>query len=118
MASTRTERRQQAGDFVRLPGSRRPFRRVHEYHQRWIDALAAAGPLHIDQVAVARSFPPYVGRGHGGRHRTKNRIVGSQQFQDRSKYAPREENTKHLTVPSQSQLAKNERRRERERGWA
>ncbi len=92
MASTRTERRRAARGkiFARDPGSLKPFKRAIALHQQFVDTLAAAADaLPIDRQIAVQALPPYVSRGHGGRYRVKQRIVGSRQFQDRSKYAPR-----------------------------
>lgn len=95
MASTRTARRQLVGDFVRLPGSRKPFRRSIELHQKIIDRLAElASALPTDRQIAMSAIPPYTSRGHGGKHRTKNRLIGAQWSQDRSKYDPRTEDTR------------------------
>lgn len=39
------------------------------------------------QVAIA-ALPPYKGRGKGGGHKVRNRLVGGRWSQDRSKYKP------------------------------
>lgn len=109
MASTRTARRQLAGDFVRLPGSRRPFKRMIAL----MDAMAAIvskGLLPIDRQMEIDALPPLVSRGHGGRHRVKQRLVDGRRMQDRSKYDPREEDVKHLRAPSEHMAKKMYRR--------
>ncbi len=92
MASTRSERRRAARGkiFVRDPGSRKPFKRAIALHAKFVDTLAAtAQALPFDRQIALSVLPAYVSRGHGGRHRVKQRQVGSRQFEDRSRYNPR-----------------------------
>lgn len=39
------------------------------------------------EIEIAK-LSPYKGRGHGGHHRTKNRVIGGRWSQDRNKYIP------------------------------
>lgn len=71
----------------RVP-SRHPFKallelraKVEEIRQQFV-----FGSMEY-QIAIA-ALPPYKGRGKGGGHRTKNRLVAGRWNQDRSKYAP------------------------------
>jgi hypothetical protein len=108
---TRTIRRLTAGkSFVRDPGSNKPFKRAFALMERMAE-IVGRGLQPIDRQIELESLPPYVSRGHGGRHRPKQRLVGGRQFQDRSKYDPREENTKHLRAPSPQMVEKLARRR-------
>ena len=105
MASTRTTRRTVAritrASFTRLPGSLKPFKRAIELHKQFIDTLASlADALPTDRQIAIEALPPYVSRGHGGRHRPNQRLVDGHQMRDRSKYDPRAEDVKHLRRPS------------------
>ena len=110
MTSTRTARRQAAGEnFIRLPGSIRPFKHATALGQKII-AIVEKGLQPLERQQELEALPPLRSRGHGGRHRTKNRLVGSRQFQDRSRYDPLVEHIKHLQQPSGSMLMKQHRR--------
>ena len=70
------------------PGSRYPFKRwqalmaqVEEIRQKY-----AFGSIAY-QLAIT-ALPPYVGRGHGGHHRSANRLISGRWNQSRSKYTP------------------------------
>lgn len=93
MASTRTQRRRQAGKFfIRLEGSSRPFVRAQALFQKIVDRFASmASALPIDRQLAMDVIPPYVSRGHGGRHRPMQRLVDGRAMQDRSKYSPIDE---------------------------
>jgi hypothetical protein len=98
MASTRTTRRTVAritrASFTRLPGSLKPFKRAFRLMEKMV-AIVDKGLLPIDRQIELNALPPYVSHGHGGRHRVRQRIVGSHQFQDRSKYSPNEPKRRH-----------------------
>lgn len=99
---TRTERRRHAG-FSRMPGSGKPFKRAIALHKQFIDALAAtAQALPIDRQIALSALPPYVSRGHGGKHRPTQRLVGSRQFEDRSRYSPAEKKRPFHRAPDMS----------------
>lgn len=68
--------------------SRHPFKALLELRKLVDEARQkfVFGSLEY-QVAIA-ALPPYKGRGHGGHHRTANRIIGGRWGQDRSKYVP------------------------------
>ena len=93
MSSTRTARRQLAGDFIRLPGSRKPFKAALKLMDD-MRAVVDKGLQPLERQMELDALPALVHRGHGGRHRPTQRLVGSRQFQDRSKYDPREEDMK------------------------
>lgn len=107
MASTRTQRRRASGDFVRLPGSRRPFYRAQELHQKFIDQLAAlADALPVDRQIALDALPPYTSRGHGGRHRPSQRIIGGAWSQDRSIYGPLDDTTAGLVARAKQKMVR------------
>lgn len=103
MASTRTARRQTAGSFVRLPGSQRPFKRALALEAKVL-AIVGKGLIPTDRQLEIDALPPYVSRGHGGQHRTKNRIAGARWYRDRSKYDPHEEDMKHYPTRANATL--------------
>lgn len=74
-------------------GSLHPFKRLRELMAKveLIRQEFVFGSLEY-QVAIA-ALPPYKGRGHGGHHRTQNRVIGGRWSQDRSKYAPHQGKT-------------------------
>lgn len=90
---TRTTRRlaaKRAGKkFDHLPGSRQPFKHAIELHKNFIDTLAKLhGALPMDRQIAVNELPPYEPRGHGGKHRPTQRVIGGQWSRDRSKYMP------------------------------
>ena len=75
---------------VRTPRnpSRHPFKALLELRKAVDEARQkfVFGTLEY-QVEIAK-LPPYKGRGKGGHHRVKNRVIGGHWYQDRSKYSP------------------------------
>lgn len=96
--------RRERVEFIRLPGSLKPFKRAFKLHQEFIDTLAKhAGDLPIDRQIAVSALKPYVSRGHGGRHRPKQRVIGGAWSRDRSRYAPAEEDRKHSQYRPQAE---------------
>ena len=69
--------------FVRLPGSRSPFKRAIACIEQIQQVLGSGLKLLETRVALD-ALPEYRSRGHGGRHKPKHRL----NFEDRSKYVP------------------------------
>ena len=81
----RIEARHPGCEFIANAGSRHPFARANALVEK-ISATFGLAPL-ARQLAL-NALPEYTSRGHGGRHRTKCRVIGGQWSQDRSKYTP------------------------------
>jgi hypothetical protein len=69
------------GKMIRTPFKRALalMQKIREIHER----LKDKGLLAIDQEIAA--LPPYRSRGHGGKHRTRNRQIGGRWAQNRSR---------------------------------
>lgn len=84
-------RRRALGDVIeRRPGSLKPFKASLALWKR-IMSVIERGLSPVDRQIELDALPRYTSRGHGGKHRTKNRVVGSRAFQDRSRYVPARE---------------------------
>lgn len=75
-------------------GSLHPFkraitlgRRIIALQEEHFDPDASHGIPTALRLALAQ-LPEYISRGHGGRHRTKNKVIGGAWSQDRSIYTP------------------------------
>lgn len=69
-------------------GSLKPFKRAGELFQRVCDVHAQHPDGGVPLQIALTALPAYVSHGHGGKHRTKNRTITGRWIQDRSKYAP------------------------------
>lgn len=70
---------------VPKPGSAHPFKHAKAYYMHVLELKAEhANNLGLLQLLI-NALPPYRSRGHGGKHRTKNRITIPA---PRSKYQP------------------------------
>lgn len=86
-ASTK-ERRRAAVRRVQHMKPRRPFRRAIEMHEMIIKLHQIYKGDQPELYKILEAMAPYESHGHGGRHRTKNRIHGGTHEQDRSIYTP------------------------------
>lgn len=101
--NARRATRDQRAKFTRLPGSRRPFKHLAQLEAS-MKAVVDKGLQPLERQQELNALPPYVSRGHGGRHRTTNRLIGGKWYYDRSKYAPGEEDMKHNPTPANKTL--------------
>lgn len=62
-----------------------PFSRALEMIHRINLAMSLSPDERADEM---RKIGPYKSRGHGGKHRSKNRLITGRWARDRSKYAP------------------------------
>jgi hypothetical protein len=69
-------------------GSAKPFRRAREMYMSVLELKAKHQFDTLLLQALMNAFPQYRSRGHGGRHRTKNRTILGAWNQSRSKYMP------------------------------
>jgi hypothetical protein len=70
------------------PGSRKPFKHASLLYSAIMEMRARMqNDLTGLQLALS-AFPPYVSRGHGGRHRTRNRTIGGIMNRHESKPYP------------------------------
>lgn len=86
-ASTK-ERRRAALRRPQHMKPRRPFRRAIEMHERIIKLHQLYKGDQAELYTILEAMAPYESHGHGGKHRTKNRIHGGTHDQDRSIYTP------------------------------
>jgi hypothetical protein len=94
----RLKARAEGKTFKQVPGSNRPFKRERALLAA-MKAIVDKGLEPVDREAELALLPPYHSRGHGGRHRTKNRS-GTRALRDRSKYDPAQEDLKHAEAAS------------------
>lgn len=73
---------------ARKPGSLKPFWRANRLFQKICDLHAQHPDGGMALQLALGALPVYVSHGHGGKHRTKNRTITGRWNQDRSKYAP------------------------------
>lgn len=69
-------------------GSANPFKRAKKMYMEVLELKAKHQYDTMLLQALINAFPAYRSRGHGGRHRTKNRTVLGRWNQQRSKYSP------------------------------
>lgn len=69
-------------------GSNQPFKRAKKMYMDVLELKAKHQNDTLLLQTLVNAFPAYVSRGHGGRHRTKNRTVLGAWNQARSKYEP------------------------------
>lgn len=68
--------------------SRHPFRAMLELRAK-VDKIREEFAFgSVEYFIEIAKLPPYKGRGHGGRHKTENRLIDGRWNQDRSKYKP------------------------------
>lgn len=71
------------------PGSAKPFKRAQACYMHVLELKQQYGHDLMLLQALINGMPPYTSRGHGGKHRTKNRTLsGVFRTIGRSKYVP------------------------------
>ena len=70
------------------PGSRHPFKHADTLYNEIVETRARlqGNPLNLQEALSA--FPPYISRGHGGKHRTRNRTIAGILRRHESKLYP------------------------------